>query len=272
MKTPIGTFRLPRLALAAAALGLLLVAVVPTIAQAAPKSTTSTASHDAVLAPATATPCDLACVKSFGDQRIADRLTSLNTASGKISDLITKLKLTGDAAAPFQALITQINTNISGLQSLQTKLDAETTVPAARDDVKNIYLQFRIYAVFLPRTRHVVWLDVMTLADQKLRTLQPKIETAIDQDTAHKDQLNSLYADFKTQLQQAEAQIDGAQGELPVLTPSTFNEKNGDYKTAWSTFTTDTKNAHAALKQARSDLHQIVTILKADRGTATATP
>jgi len=266
-KMPTGTLRLRRLALAGAALGLLLVAALPTIAQAAPHTSASTTARN-VPATASATPCDLTCVKAFGDKRIAERLDSLSKATAKINDLVSKGHLTNAQAGP---LLDQITTNVNGLTALQTKLDGETTLAAAREDVKNIYLNFRIYAVFLPRTRHVVWLDIMTNVDAKLRSIQPKIETAIDKDTSHKDQLNALYADYKTQLGEAEAQIDAAQGQLPVLTPNTFNTDRTAYNNAWKTFTGDCKSAHDALKKAKNDLHQIVMILKADRGTPTAT-
>jgi uncharacterized protein YukE len=144
--------------------------------------------------------------------------------------------------------------------------------------VKNIYLQFRIYAVFLPRTRHVVALDIMTNVDGKLTAAEPKIEDAIAKAPADKkDQLNTLYSDFKAQLKEAEAQIDGAQGQLPVLTPNTYNTDRATYDKAFAALHADTKAVHDALKKARDDLHQIAIILKGSKATpvpssGTATP
>lgn len=266
--------RLRRLSLLGAALGLLLVAVVPTFAQAAPRASGATATHNVA---ASATPCPLSCVQAFGDKLIAARIASLNEASSKISALQTKGALTTNQANAFLQpgnIRTSIPANISGLQQLQTKLDAETSETAAREDVKDIFLTFRIYAVFLPVIRNIVVIDVMTNVDAKMHSIQPKIESAIDKDDDHKDQLNDLYGDYKTQLQEAEAQMDGAQGQLDVLTPSTYNEHNGDYKTAWQTFRGDIESAHDHLKKAKDDLHQIVMILKADRksGGSTTAP
>jgi hypothetical protein len=267
-----------RLALLGATLGLLLVAAVPTIAQAAPRTAAVTTAHSVA---ATATPCPLSCVKAFGDKLIADRITSLNTASSKIGALVTKGALTTSQANAFLQpgnIHTSIPANISGLQALQTKLDSETSEADAREDVKNIFLTFRIYAVFLPVIRNIVVIDVMTNVDAKMHSIQSKIEDAIAKDDDHKDQLNSLYADYKSQLQLAEGQMDAAQGQLPVLTPSTYNEHNGDYATAWKTFRGDIESAHDHLKKAKDDLHQIVMILKADNGksptatTGAATP
>jgi hypothetical protein len=244
-----------------ATLALLLTAAIPAIALAAPQDTKC--------------GTDIACVKKFGDDAIAKRQTSLDAATTKINGFVSKGALTSTQAGP---LLDQINTNKSGLASLKTKLDGETDITAARTDVKNIYLQFRIYAVFLPRTRHVVALDIMTNVDGKLTAAEPKIEDAIAKAPADKkDQLNTLYSDFKAQLKEAEAQIDGAQGQLPVLTPNTYNTDRATYDKAFAALHADTKAVHDALKKARDDLHQIAIILKGSKATpvpssGTATP
>src|SRR5689334_20976809 len=224
-----------------ATLALLLSAAIPAIALAAPQDTRC--------------GTDISCVKKFGDDAIAKRQTSLDAATTKINGFVSKGALTSTQAGP---LLDQINTNKSGLASLKTKLDGETDITAARTDVKNIFLQFRIYAVFLPRTRHVVELDLMTNVDAKMKAAEPKIEDAIAKAPADKkDDLNKLYADFKAQLKEAEAQIDAGQGQLPVLTPNTFNTDKATYDKAFDALKSDTKAAHDALKKARDDLHQI---------------
>jgi hypothetical protein len=238
----------------------LLTAAIPAIALAAPQDTRC--------------GTDIACVKKFGDDAIAKRQTSLDAATTKINGFVSKSALTSTQAGP---LLDQITTNKNGLASLKTKLDGETDITAARTDVKNIYLQFRIYAVFLPRTRHVVALDIMTNVDGKLTAAEPRIEDAIAKAPADKkDQLNTLYSDFKAQLKEAEAQIDAAQGQLPVLTPNTYNTDRATYDKAFAALHADTKAAHDALKKARDDLHQIAIILKGSKGTPvpgiTATP
>ena len=243
-----------------ATLALLLSAALPAIALAAPQDTRC--------------GTDIACVKKFGDDAIAKRQTSLDGATTRINGFVTKGALTSTQAGP---LLDQITTNKNGLASLKTKLDGETDITAARTDVKNIYLQFRIYAVFLPRTRHVVALDIMTNVDNKLKGLEPKIEDAIAKAPADKkDQLNTAYSDFKAQLKEAEAQIDAAQGQLPVLTPNTYNTDRATYDKAFAALHADTKAAHDALKKARDDLHQIAMILKGSKATpvpsSTATP
>src|SRR4029077_15778359 len=131
--------------------------------------------------------------------------------------------------------------------------------------------------VFLPRTRHVVALDIMTNVVGKLTAAEPKIEDAISKAPASEQgQLNTLYSDFKAQLKEAEAQIDAAQGQLPVLTPNTYNTDRAPYDKAFAALHAEPKAPHAPLVRARNDLHQIATILKSNKGTpvpsGTATP
>jgi hypothetical protein len=243
-----------------ATLALLLTAALPAVALAAPNDTKC--------------GTDIACVKKFGDDAIAKRQVSLDAATTRINGFVGKGALTSAQAGP---LLEQITSNKNGLATLKTKLDGEADITAARTEVKNIYLQFRIYAVFLPRTRHVVALDIMTNVDGKLTAAEPKVEDAIAKAPASEQpQLNTLYSDFKAQLKEAEAQIDAAQGQLPVLTPNTYNTDRATYDKAFATLHTDTKAAHDAMLKARNDLHQIAIILKGNAGTPvpsiTATP
>jgi chromosome segregation ATPase len=239
-----------RLPLLAAALAL--AALLPTAALSAPAI------------------CDLACVKQLGDKLIAQRLTSLAEANTKVMDQQTKGHLT---AAQATRLLGEITENTNGLTALKTKLDGDTDLTTARTDVRDIFLKFRIYAVFLPRLRHEALLAIMTNIDGKLKDLEPKIEAAIDKAPAdQKGQLNQLYADYKGQLKEAEAQIDAAQGQLPVLTPNLYNTDRTTYNQAFTSLKNDTRAAHDALKKARADLHQITMILKGDKAkTPTAT-
>jgi hypothetical protein len=229
----------------------------------------------ALAAPSTtAALCDLTCVQNFGNLKIANRLTDLQALNSHVSNTLSAGYITSAQAGAIQSDVT---TNTSGLNNLKTKLDGETTESAARQDVKSIYEQFRIYAVVLPRDYRLLHLDVALYLDGKLRALQPKIEQWIASAPASEQgQLNTLYSDYKAQLQEAEAQIDAAQGQLPVLTPQNFNNDNAAYKSAFQQYVNDDKTAHADLHKAAVDLHQMAKILKANQsasgGTPTATP
>lgn len=225
----------------------------------------------AVSLPATALAaprsCDLHCVISYGDTRITERQAALTKLSGAISDRAKNSRITSDQANTLQADVT---TNQNGLGALKAKLDAETQVTAARQDVKNVYEQFRIYAVVLPRDYRTLELDIEINVAHKLKDLEAKLQNAINGAPGSiKDQLTTLYNDYVTQVSNAEAQIDAAQGELPQLTPANFNTNQTGYKTALTNLRNDVHTASKDLHQAGKDLHQMSELLK---GAGGATP
>ncbi|MBF6592178.1 MAG: hypothetical protein IVW57_16835 [Ktedonobacterales bacterium] len=221
----------------------------------------------ALAAPAAPSVCDLACVQNFGNLKIANRLTDLTALSGKVTNQLNAGHITSSDASALQGDVT---TNTNGLTTLKGQLDSASTIQAARQDVHLIYFQYRIYAVVLPRDYRILALDVAKHVDGALRALQPTLEKAIaNAPSSEQQQLNTLYSDFKAQLQEAEAQIDAAQGQVNTLTPQNFDNANAIYKTAWQDFVNDEKAVRTDIHQAGADLHQISQILK---GNSSGTP
>lgn len=218
-------------------------------------------------APATpaATRCTtVQCVISFGDTQITNRLNALSTLNTKA----TKEHTAGHISdAIFNSVAGDVNNDTQGLTQLKAKLDAETDITAARQDVRNMYWQFRVYAVVLPRDYREIWYGVMSFVDQKFRALQPKIENAINHAPAsERAQLDQLYSDYKAQLQEAESQLDAAQGQFAALTVSNYNNARTVYDTALADTRTDEQTAHRDVHQAASDLREMVEILKGGTG------
>jgi len=224
-------------------------------------------------APATpAAPCNVQCVIAFGNQRIDDRLGALTKLHDHITDQQSKGHITSDQS---NSLTSDVSTNQSGLTTLKTKLDAETDVTAARQDVKNIYEQFRIFAVVIPRDNHTLWLNIGGQIDATLRGKQSTISDAISKAPASEQaQLNALFTDYQNQLTEAESQMSAGNGILPSLTPDNFNNARTTYETNLTDLRNDTRTAARDLHTAAQDLHKIVAILKGTSSTtpATATP
>jgi len=213
--------------------------------------------------PATPPKCsatDTHCWITLGDQLIAARQTALTNLGNKVTERLNDKLITSDQA---NALQSDINTNASGLTALQTKLNGETNANAARLDVANIFLQFRIYAVVLPRDYRRLYLDIAVNVDAKLRGLSDDLKEAIQGAPASKQgQLNTLYNDYLAQLSTAEAQFDTAQSNFPALTPANFNFNRSSYEASLNSLKAVEQTIHNALKQAGQDAHQIAQILK----------
>ena len=205
-------------------------------------------------------PTDLQCIIAAGNQFIAQRQAALTTLSGRITTRQKENLITGDQANVLQS---DVSTNQSGLASLKTRLDAETNAQAARQDVQNIFLQFRIFAVVLPRDYRRLYLDMAINIDGKLRNLAPQVQQAIDNaPPGEQAQLNTLFNDYKNQLSTAESQFDSAQADFPALTPSNFNYNRSTYTATLTNLTNALHTIQTALKQAGSDIHQIARIIK----------
>lgn len=203
---------------------------------------------------------DTQCIIAKGDQLIASRQTALTTLNGKVIARKNQNMITSDQANVLQS---DISTNQSGLAALKSKLDAESNSKAARQDVANIFFQFRIFAVVLPRDYRRLYFDVEVNVDSKLRNLGPSVQQAISKAPAGEQaRLNTLFNDYKNQLSTAESQFDVAQASFPSLTPANFNYNRSTYQATLSKLDTAEHTIHTALKQAGSDLHQIAQILK----------
>ncbi len=203
---------------------------------------------------------DTQCMIAAGDQLIASRQTALTTLSGKVTARENQNQITSDQANVLQS---DISTNQSGLAALKSKLDAETDTKAARQDVANIFFQFRIFAVVLPRDYRRLYFDVEVNVDNKLRSLGPGVQQAISKAPAGEQaQLNTLFNEYKNQLSTAESQFDVAQAAFPALTPANFNYNRSTYLAKLSQLDTAEHTIHNALKQAASDLNQIAQIIK----------
>lgn len=212
---------------------------------------------------------DTQCVITFGNARIAERQTALSTLNSRVNTVFKDGRI---SSADNSTLVGDISTNESGLTTLKGQLDSAPDAKTARADVKLIYTQFRIYAVVLPRDYHEVWLDMLIHSDNRLASAEPVIQDAINgAPSGVQSQANTLFTDFKSQVSNAQGQTQAAQGILPQLTPANFNASPTNYATTFGSYKTDIHSAAAATKQAMSDLHQIVQLLKS-AGVATATP
>ena len=212
---------------------------------------------------------DTQCVITFGNARIAERQTALTNLNSRVSEMYSDGRIT---SADNSTLVGDISSNESGLTSLKGQLDSASDAATARADVKLIYTQYRIFAVVLPRDYHELWLDMLIHTDTRLASSESVIQDAINGAPAGvQAQANTLFTDYKSQVSTAQAQTQAAQPIIAQLTPASFNANPTAYKTTFGSFKTDIQTAHTATKQAISDLHQIVTLLKGAKA-ATATP
>jgi hypothetical protein len=129
--------------------------------------------------------------------------------------------------------------------------------------VSLIYTQYRIYAVVLPRDYHELWLDMIVHTDARLNGAETIIQDAINgAPSGVQGKANTLFTDYKSQVSTAEAQTQAAQSIIAQLTPANFNASPTAYAAQFGSYKTDIQTSATATKQAISDLHQILQLLK----------
>ncbi|GER88618.1 hypothetical protein KDW_27800 [Dictyobacter vulcani] len=224
-------------------------------------ATLGLALFQAPVAQAATTKCDakdVKCVIAFGDKEITNRENALNTLNTKISDVLSKKHITDTQATNLTA---DVKNHLTILTNLKTRLDAETTAKAAREDVKDMY-QHRIFAVVVPRDYRILHLDAEIAVRDKLVDVKPNVESLIDKaSAAQKAKLNPLFSDYKSDLSSIEGKIDTVQTTLPKLTAEAFNTQRATYTTNKTNVEQTERLIHTNLQKATKDLHQIRQIL-----------
>ena len=210
---------------------------------------------------------------SRSDKAIEARITSLNNLSTKIQSL----KNVSDAEKV--TLSSEIQTNLGDMNSLKTKIDADTDVATATNDDKSITKDYRVYALVLPQTNIAAAADRVTTITGMLTTISGKLQSRITADqTAGKDvtSLQSALTDLNAKVADANSQAATAQSGIASLVPDNGNQTTMQANTtALKAARANIKTATADLQAARKDANTITKGLKTlggnSMGTASST-
>ncbi len=170
------------------------------------------------------------------DTLITNRINSLNRLSGRLQN---DKRLSDSTKSSLSA---EIQADISGLNSLKTKIDADTDVATARIDTKQIITNYYIYAKFEPKIRLLIVLGNLQTVSTNVQALVPQLQNLINNFKSQGKevtQLQSLLDDVSTQLQTINT----------TLTNDTTKIQN---------VSISTQDAKATFVQVRQDIAQIV--------------
>jgi len=204
---------------------------------------------------------------SRADQEITRRITGLNNLASRI----TSMKRIDSAD---QANISSsVQSQISVLTSLKTKIDADTDIATLRADVQSITKSYRIYALIIPQGAVFAAADraiyISGQVDAVSTKLSGRISTA---QTAGKDvsaaqaslsDLNAKSADAKTEAQAAVSEVSALKpdnGDQTLLQANTAALKDARSKI---------QAAGKDLQAARQDATDIIKDLKGFEGGTT---
>ncbi len=127
---------------------------------------------------------------------IATRVTALQALSTRVEN---DPRLTTDEKT---SLTTDIQNQISSLQTLKTKIDADTDATIALADTKQIITNYYIFAVYEPKTDMLIVLNNLKTVVIQLQAMVPQLQNLITTYGQGKNttQLQALVTDINTQL------------------------------------------------------------------------
>ena len=192
---------------------------------------------------------------SKGNQEITRRLATLSTLSTKITDA-TKLT-TSDQTT----LANEVSTTTSGLTTLKTQLDGETTLEGAIADATSVVTEYRVYALVAPKITLIKVADDQQTVETRLSSLSEQLQTRIGADQeAGKDvaTLQSDLTDMNKQLTASQQISSSIETKVISLQPTDYNSDH----TILSGDNTQLKTAHDDNVTAYNDAKSIISGLK----------
>ncbi|MGH9104764.1 MAG: hypothetical protein ACRDZX_02805 [Acidimicrobiales bacterium] len=181
-------------------------------------------------------------IKTESARLIARRVASLQAAEQVVG---AKAFLGSDGTA----VATGMQDDISGLEALGAKIQADTILSQARQDRDLIYTQFRVYYLVLPVATNVIDVDFssnvgVTGMDQDITQLQGYVNTA------NQGVLGPIVTGMADQVHIATTATAGLSAQLLSYTPAEWNANHRLLANAG----VDIRTADRALQVAGNDL------------------
>jgi hypothetical protein len=155
-------------------------------------------------------------LKQRADKEIQRRVEDLSRLITKINGL---KKITDSQKADF---VSQIQAEITNLNTLKAKIDADTDLDTLRTDVQSIVKSYRIYLLFIPKINVLVAADSLDTIADKLDVVAAKLDLRIGSSSADTTSLKTTLADMKTKTADIRVQSQKARGAVLPLTPDGF--------------------------------------------------
>jgi hypothetical protein len=201
----------------------------------------------------------LSRIKARAANEITLRLRSLDDA---IAEVNSYSFLGSDQAA----LVTNLQSDISGLQALDTKIQSDATVQQALADYYTIFSGFRIYYLVMPVVSYVVNADHVD--NLSLPALQSEISSLQGQENASNQAvIGPLVADMQQEAQAASSATTGLSAQLLGYTAAEWDSNHGLLDPA----RVSTATADKALAMAQREYYEALRYLDHHPTTTTTT-
>lgn len=167
-----------------------------------------------------ADPRSLAAVQATGTAETQARITVLNDTIPRVNS--NAFLTSGDRAA----ILDTLNSDLSAMRSLQTKIAGDTDVATAQSDVQSIFTGYRVYAVAVPQALYAASADALTgTAIPALLTAQAALKAALAGPDKAKStsEIEAQMADLAAQIATAQKSTAGLAAFALSVTPAQYN-------------------------------------------------
>lgn len=249
---------LPALGGVAVAAAMALAATVPAAADSTPSPSASPTSGAAPSTPHTrctgSSQAVLTCIKQRSQVAISDRESALQTMA---NDLNSRKHVT---ASDRSALLGQVSSDESGLQTLETEIEGSTSVQQAHTLAETIVTGYRVYVLEGPKVHIAIAGDTENAVEATIQNLLPSVQTTINDSSVsqqEKQAAQEALDDCTAQLALAEKASAGASAAVIDLQPSGYPGN----KPALVAGRDSVHTARTHLRSCRTDLRNIRTDL-----------
>lgn len=204
-------------------------------------------------APPAASSGSMAQIQARAASAISKRIDSLNAA---VSRTQGARALGSDSAA----LVAYLQADVTPLQNLGAKIAADTTVSDARANAKDIFVDYRVYALVLPAARQAARADGVTVTTvPRLTSLSTRAQSYVT--STNQATLQPMINSLNNDISGATSAVSGVTNTVLAYTPPQWNANHSLLSTTKASLET----AAADLKSARGEARQIRRYLRSSR-------
>jgi hypothetical protein len=186
---------------------------------------------------------------NVGNGEIQRRLTTLNNLASGINSAQYL------SASDKSSLSNEVSTEISGLTSLQTKLDSETTVSAATTDDLNVITEYRVYILVTPKVYIIISADDQQATQAALKSFATGAQNVINTAKSNGKDVTTLQSeldDLNSQLSSAQTISSDMESNVIGLQPSDYNNDHSVLVGDYSKLQTAQTDNQAAISEANT--------------------
>jgi hypothetical protein len=154
---------------------------------------------------------------SKGNNEINRRLTTLNSLASKISSS-TKI-----SASDKTTLTNEVNSEVSGLSTLKTTLDACTTLSCAKSSAQSIFSEYRVYALVVPQVDMIKAADNQQLTEAKLATIASQLNTRLSSSSSSNSTLLADLTTMNSDISSAQSLSSTVESAVEGFTPANYD-------------------------------------------------